>query len=361
MPVTTKSDTENRVGKVVTVQGPIDPALVGITTTHEHLLINFSCVYEELPGAANQRRAHEPVSLDNLWWVRHYWNSSIDNLQILDEELAIDEAREYFNAGGSTIVDVTSVGLGRDPIALLKISRATGLNVVMGGGHYVYLTHGEDIENADVEELTRRNIRDVDEGVDGTDVRTGILGEIGCSWPWEDTEKKTLEAAVMAQRATGAPLLIHPGRDNQAPLELLRAVEDWGGDLSHTVMGHIERTIFDIGVLNEVAATGVYMNYDLWGHESTFYPMRPDTYMPSDQHRIEQVEHLIARGHANQLLLAHDVCSKHRLKRFGGHGFDHIVARVVPRLRARGVDAADVDAMLVQNPTRMLTFRDPSE
>ena len=353
--------THSIEGKVQTVQGLIDPSEVGVTLTHEHLLIDFACVLQELPGASNQKRMHEPVSIDNLWWVRHYWNSSIDNLKLIDEDVAVDEASEFFIAGGSTVVDVTSVGIGRDAAALRRISRATGLNVVMGGGHYVYLTHGDDIQNASVDELTEIIIRDVQEGVDDTGIKTGIIGEIGNSWPWEETEQKTLEAAVMAQRATGAPLLIHPGRDNLAPIQLLEAVDRWGGDVSHTVMGHIERTIFDYGVLDEVAAMGSYMNYDLWGHESTFYPMNPETYMASDQHRIEQVEHLIGNGHVDQILLAHDVCSKHRLKKFGGHGWDHIVARVVPRMLARGTTNEQIEAMLVANPTRMLTFAAPSD
>ncbi len=343
--------------KVLTVLGPIEPGRVGVCMTHEHLLIDFQCVLEEPTEASQRKLMEEKVSLENLWWVRHYWNSNKDNLQMLDVDTAIEEAREYSLAGGSTIVDVTSIGLARDPIALAQISRATGLNVVMGGGYYVHLTHSDHLRNrASVDEVAEGIIRDVEIGVGETGIRTGIIGEIGCSWPWEESEQKTLEAAVIAQRETGAPLLIHPGRDDHAPIELLNAVDKWGGDFSHTVMGHIERTIFDRGALDEVADSGVFMNYDLWGHESTYYPMRPDTYMPSDQHRIEQVEHLIAGGHAPQLLLAHDICSKHRLKRYGGHGWDHIVARVVPRMRARGITQETISLMLVDNPTRMLTF-----
>ncbi len=347
-------------GKVQTVLGPIDPNGVGATITHEHLLIDFIPVLQEIPGASNLKRMHEPVSIENLWWVRHFWNSSIDNLRLLDVEVAISEANEFYNAGGSTIVDVTSIGIGRDPVALRQISRGTGLNIVMGGGHYVYLTHGDDIQNASVDELAEGIIRDVQVGVDGTGIKTGIIGEIGNSWPWEETEKKTMEAAVVAQRATGAPLLIHPGRDNYAPIQLLEAVDKWGGDLSHTVMGHIERTIFDYGVLDEVAETGAYMNWDLWGHESTYYPMNPEAYMASDQHRIEQVEHVIANGRVKQILHAHDICSKHRIKKWGGHGWDHFIARVVPRMRARGTSQEDIDTMLIGNPTRMLTFAEPA-
>ncbi len=342
--------------KVLTVQGPIESAMVGLTLTHEHLLIDFTPVLTE-PSAASERALMEqPVSMENLWWVRHNWTSSVDNLRLFDEQTAIDEANEFFRAGGATIVDVTSVGIGRDPAALLRISKATGLNVVMGAGFYVDMTHSDWLRGASVDEIARKIISDIDEGVDGTGIRAGIIGEIGCSWPWTDSEKKVLEAAVAAQRETGAPLLIHPGRDEKAPMELLKAVEGWGGDMRRTVMGHIERTIYDRGALDEVAATGAYLNFDLFGHDESHYPLAKDTFMPADHERIEQIEHLVADGRSSQVLLAHDVCTKHRLKRYGGHGFDHIPARVVPRMRARGMHEEDVRMVLVDNPTRMLTF-----
>lgn len=342
--------------KVLTVEGPIESAKVGLTLTHEHLLINFSTVLTRPEEASQLDLMNQPVSLENLGWVTHNWTSNIDNLKLLSEETAIAEASELYRSGGSTLVDVTSVGIGRDPQALLRISRATGLNVVMGSGYYIDQTHSDWLRAASVDEIARSIIRDIDDGVGHTGIRAGIIGEIGCSWPWTDSEKKVLEAAVAAQRDTGAPLLIHPGRDEKAPIELLKAVEKWGGDLRRTVMGHIERTIYDPKILDEVAETGAYLNFDLFGQNSSFYPLAPETYMPADHERIQMIERLISDGRSSQILLAHDVCSKHRLKKYGGHGYDHIPARIVPRMRARGMHEEDVRMILVDNPTRMLTF-----
>ena len=338
------------------MQGPIESAKVGIALTHEHLLIDFTAVLTQPEPASDRGLMHEPVTLENLWWVRYNWTSNIDNLRLFDEDTAISEANEYFRSGGSTIVDVTSVGIGRDPQALLRISRATGLNVVMGSGYYIDKTHSDWLRAASVDEIATSIIRDIDEGVGGTRIRSGIIGEIGCSWPWTESERKVLEAAVVAQAATGAPLLIHPGRDEKAPLELLEAVDRWGGDLKRTVMGHIERTVYDRGILAELAATGAYLNYDLFGHDESHYPLADDTFMPADHERIEQIEYLIGEGRSSQVLMAHDVCSKHRLKRYGGHGYDHITTRIVPRMRVRGIHEEDIRMVLVDNPTRMLTF-----
>ena len=119
-------------GKVLTVLGPIEPANVGITTTHEHLFIDFTPVLTPPDPATELRLMHEEVGLENLGWVRYHWTSNIDNLQLLDEEVTIREAGHYYKAGGGTVVDVTSNGLRRDPRALVRVSRATGLNVVMG-------------------------------------------------------------------------------------------------------------------------------------------------------------------------------------------------------------------------------------
>ena len=342
--------------KVLTVLGPIEPARVGIALTHEHLLIDFTTVLTKPEGASQRKLMDEKVSLDNLWWVRYNWTSNVDNLKMLDEDVAIKEASEFYRAGGATIVDVTSIGIGRDPHALVRMSRATGLHVVMGSGYYIDQTHSDELRAMPADKIADGIIKDVEHGVGGTGIRAGLIGEIGCSWPWTDSEKKVLEAAVAAQQATGAPLLIHPGRDESAPLEILAQVDKLGGDLRRTVMGHIERTVYDRGVLKEVAATGAYLNFDLFGHDESHYPLAPETYMPADHERIEMIEDLVGEGRVSQVLLAHDICSKHRLKKYGGHGFDHILTRVIPRLRARGMSEEDVRMTLVDNPTRMLTF-----
>ena len=344
-------------GKVLTVLGSIEPANVGVTTTHEHLFIDFTPVLTPPEPATELRLMHEEVGLKNLGWIRYHWTSNIDNLQLLDEEVTIREAGHYYNAGGGTVVDVTSNGLRRDPRALVRVSRATGLNVVMGAGYYVGMTHPEWFTDKPVEEIAEGIVRDVQVGVGDTGIRSGIIGEIGCSWPWTDNEKKSVHAAVLAQRETGAPLLIHPGRNDQAPIEIISAIDKWGGDLGHTVMGHIERTVFDRGVLKDLAATGVYLNLDLFGHESSFYPLGAETYMPCDYERVDMIDFLLSQDYAERILLAHDICSKHRLKSYGGHGWDHILTRVTPWMRARSVAEEDIRLMLVDNPTRMLTFK----
>ncbi len=350
--------THDPKGKVLTVLGPADPVDLGVTITHEHLLIDLSIVFVDPgPGEKDGRRlAEEPVSLGNLGWIRVNWSSNRDNLVQTDVDLAIREAARYRAAGGGTLVDATSVGIGRNPEALAEISRAVGIHVVMGAGYYVGPAHPQDFSSRTVDSITEEIVRDIETGVGDTGIRSGIIGEIGCSWPWTDNEKKSVAASVAAQQATGAPLLIHPGRNQRAPIEIVNFIEREGGDLGRTVMSHVDIRVYEREILRELAATGIYIEYDTFGLESPFPPHAPDTYMPSDYQRIEQLIGLIDDGYLERLVLAHDNCTKHRLREFGGHGFDHIPSTVTGWMKRQGMSQAQIDKLLIENPRRVLTF-----
>ena len=119
-----------------------------------------------------------------------------------------------------------------------------------------------DMDRLTEDAIVEQIVRDVMEGVDGTVIRSGVIGEIGCSWPLAENERKVLRASVQAQRITGAPLLIHPGRDETAPLQIIEVLTEAGADLSRTIMGHLDRTVFLRGTLTQIAKTGCYME---WG------------------------------------------------------------------------------------------------
>src|SRR5262245_66428062 len=124
-------------GQIQTVLGPIAADAAGVTLPHEHLLIDFKVMFVEPAAASDKGRAWEPVSLENLGWVRQNFNANLDNLRLLDERVAEVEIRLFKRAGGQTVVDPTNRSLGRDPLALVRIARGTGLNVVMGAGYYL--------------------------------------------------------------------------------------------------------------------------------------------------------------------------------------------------------------------------------
>jgi phosphotriesterase-related protein len=342
-------------GQAQTVLGPIAGDAMGITLPHEHLLIDFAVMFREPAAGAARGLSRQPVSLANLGWVRHHFSSNLDNLQLLDEAVARDEALLFRLAGGQTFVDPTNRGLARDPLALARLARATGLNIIMGSGYYVAAAHPPGMDARTVDDIARELVADLTVGVDGTGVRAGFIGEIGTTWPWTDNEKKVVRAAVAAQRETGAALMIHPGRHERLPLAIVDFIRKEGADLERTIMCHIERTIADRAVL-ELAATGVRLEYDLFGLETSYYPYNPAFDMPNDGERMRQILFLIERGHLPQILMSHDIAYKHCLTRWGGFGYHHLLVNVIPRLRDRGADDRTIQTLLVDNPRRAFTY-----
>jgi phosphotriesterase-related protein len=343
-------------GQAQTVLGPIGADAMGITLPHEHLVIDFEVMFREPPSASEKGLARQPVTIENLGWVRQNFSSNLDNLRLLDEQTAQDEILLFKRAGGQTVVDPTNKSLARDPLALARIARATGLNIIMGAGYYVAAAHPPDMDRKSVDDLAREMIADVTVGVDGTGVRAGLLGEIGCTWPWTENEKKVVRAAVAAQRETRAPLMIHPGRHERAPMDIAEFVRKEGGNLRRTVMCHIDRTIADVSRVVDLAQTGIWLEYDLFGLETSYYPYNPAFDMPNDGGRMAHILALAEQGHADQLLLSHDIAYKHCLTKYGGYGYHHLLVNVVPRLRGKGMDDAAIRRLLVENPARAFVF-----
>lgn len=343
-------------GKAQTVLGPVEPPDLGPTTTHEHLFIDFRAMFQSPAEATAQHRAHEPITLRNRGWVAYNQYSSIENLWVVEEDVAIEEARLFKRVGGGTIVDATTIGIGRDPLALARVSRDSGVHVIMGAGFYVDMVHPDDMDSRTEDDLARKIIEDIEEGVDGTGVRAGIIGEVGCTWPLTDNERKSLRASAIAQLETGAAILIHPGRYETAPLEIIEVLAEAGADISRVIMGHLDRTVAKFDTLESLAATGCYLEWDLFGNETSHYPLS-DMDMPSDGQRLDAIKRALDEiGCDDRIVLAHDICTRHRLTRYGGHGYGHIFENIVPRMRARGFTNEQIGALTQRNAARILAF-----
>ena len=342
-------------GLAQTVLGPVDPSTLGMTTTHEHIFIDFVCMYTPSTEASTKHRGEEQVTMENLGWVRYDPFRNIDNLELLDEDMAIYEIALFGRAGGGTIVDATTLGIGRDPLALARVARATGVNIVMGAGYYVGIVHPEDMDERSEDEITEQIIKELTVGVGSTGVKAGIIGELGCTWPLNDNERKVLRAGARAQQETGAGILIHPGRNPRAPFEILDVLEGAGADVGRVIMGHLDRTVLDEDTLLEFAKRGSMLEYDLFGWETSHYSLGTIDMMHDGQ-RLDYVELLVENGYLSQLVLAQDVFCKSRTFSFGGYGYGHLIENIVPRMRDRGMPEEQINQIMVENPARILTF-----
>ncbi|MBM3945530.1 MAG: hypothetical protein FJ317_08615 [SAR202 cluster bacterium] len=345
-------------GKVQTVLGPIEPDQLGITLTHEHLLIDLGCYFKTPEEASERAWINAPLTMDKLGKAAPRWSYTLHNQQLLDEKVAIEEVMRFKLEGGGSLVEATSIGIARDPLAWARISRATGLNVIMGASHYVPVSYPAGIDKRSEDEITAYIVRDVTVGVGDTGVRSGIIGEVGNFWPSDKTQDKVLRASARAQKETGAPILIHPGFAMESPPHILNVLSEAGADLSRVIMGHLD--IFaDRAWFKDLASSGCYMEFDNWGFEDTTAGSvaHQSIAVPSDVQRMEMYEFLLDQGFGEKLVVAQDVCFKMQYARYGGKSYDHILGNLVPRMRKRGWSDKQINDILVENPKRVLTFK----
>lgn len=337
-------------GRIQTVTGLIDPAALGPTLMHEHLIWDVRTA--EMVATSDQG---PEIDLCNCFRINYGRLKIPNNLISRSIETAVGEVRQMQAAGGRSIVELSCGGLKPDPEGLVTVSRETGAQIVMGCGHYVHDYQDRANDGRSVDSFAKEIVSQVLEGAWGTDVRAGIIGEIGCQVPWTQTERRVLQGAIVAQLETGASLNIHPGRNEDQPQEIAEFVTAHGGVIDRMIISHIDRTIFDVDRLLRLADTGCVIEFDLFGQEQSYYYWT-DIDMPNDAIRLRLIRALIDHGHLDRIVISHDICYRTRMSCFGGHGYGHIFENVVPLMRARGFTEAEIDAILVGNPRRLLTF-----
>ncbi|MEE9399414.1 MAG: hypothetical protein V3V23_04020, partial [Dehalococcoidales bacterium] len=245
------------VGKVQTVLGTIDPEDLGVTLPHEHFLADLSTRFIEPEEASGKLLARQPVSREIMGWLRYHPMNNFDNLQVFDEQIAVSEGLRFKQFGGNSVVDVTNIGICRDPSGLARIARATGLNVIMGCGYYSYQTWAPGIKLSE-EAITGEIVRDITVGVGNTGIRAGIIGEIGTEWPICDEEKMSLRASARAQKQTGASINVHSGCSPDCPFEIVDVLDKAGADINRVVISHIDSRVFAHETRVKLAKTGCY-------------------------------------------------------------------------------------------------------
>ncbi len=352
------------VGKVQTVLGPIEPGRLGVTSSHEHVLSDMSAYFQEPEKPSERHLADEPLSLDIVGWARAHRFSNKDNARLNDLELAVREVQRFRNAGGNSIVEMSQHGMNRDPAGLAIVARATGLNIIMGSGYYLGMSHPADMDGKSENLIANEIVDDILLGAavdaDGVAIKSGLIGEIGCSVPLSANERKVLRAAAAAQRRTGAPLDIHPGFSDENVLEIIGILEDSGASLSHTMISHVENFDYTLDTRIRILQAGCYVGYDNFGNLG--YPhcyLGRVINLTTDLYRIRGIRELLDRGFLGQILLGQDLCFKDMYSCYGGYGYAHLLENAVPLMKDMGLTEHHIEALLVDNPRRFLTFESP--
>ena len=307
---------------VETLRGPVDTADLGFTLMHEHVFVlgqgvpeNFPSVWDEEKETANAR-----------------------------EKLA-----ELAGAGVSTIVDLTVMGLGRDIPRLRKVVGEIPVNVIVATGVYTYNELPQYFRNRDEDTMAEFFVRDITEGIQGTEVKAAILkcatDELGLT---PDVEK-VLRAVARAHRSTGAPISTHTPPGTTRGLEQQRVFKEEGVDLSRVVIGHSGDSE-DIDYLQALIDAGSYIGMDRFGL---------DHLLPTGK-RVAIIAKLCDLGFADRMVLSHDAnCyidwfpMELIRNNVPNWHFRHISEDVLPALREAGVSDEQIKQMMVENPRRI--------
>jgi phosphotriesterase-related protein len=307
--------------QVVTVRGPIDPGALGVTLSHDHLIVDAFSLFGEASGS-------------------YAW--------ILDDvDVAIREVAAFRSAGGGAICEPTSEGIGRNPVALRQISEATDVHVVMGAGWYRERAYPACIAEEMPDKLADRLVRELTLGVAETGVRAGFVGEIGTERrAISPAQERVFRAAARAHRRTGCPLMTHTTHFGELALDQLALLAEEGVDPHRVIVSHLgDRE--GIRTLLPIAQRGAWINVDNLAFVSGYAPLAL---------RADNVAALVAEGLVGQVMLSGDICLVDQLASHGGPGYATVLVDFVPLLRERGLTEEQIRTLLVVNPARAFAY-----
>lgn len=253
-----------------------------------------------------------------------------------------DDLREIRRFGVRNIVDLTNQTMGRDVAYIQRLADATGINIIMSTGFYLDRYSKWAIEGKTIDELAGEMLRDLQEGIDGTGIPAGIIGEVAWSAP-EPTECELMiwEAVALVSRETNSIVSTHPSYGVQQ-VPQARFLIERGVAPERIVIGHVEFYPSD-NALQELFDLGVFIGVDMIGKSVG----------EGDEYRADLVAKAKRWGYLDQVLLSCDLCRRQDLKSCGGYGYAHFFETFVPLLKRRGIVDADINLMLGDNPHRL--------
>ena len=300
------------MGNVITVKGVIDSNNLGFTQTNEHLFYDLS-------------------------WKKYRWLE----LPITDFDQILEEVNLYKSNGGKTIIDATPNHVGRSPEKLKKISEITDINIIMGCGYYNEPYYPEYVHIKSTPELANILINEINSGVGTTEIKPGIIGEIGVDKLWiQGIEERVIRACARASNETGLRMLTH--NNSQTNKHFLSILGEEGMIKNNIIFGNQDESL----LYNDIAYVldqGCYVQFSTIGQE----------WINGDKRRAEVLKKLINKGYEDQLLISTGINKRERLATNGGHGLIHIKKGFIPLLHDIGVSTSAVNKLVIDNPKRI--------
>ena len=323
---------------------------------HEHLFIDLIHEAVEPTDEEGKKLYHSKVSMEILGPLRRNPYIVRDNLVLSDKDDAVNELKflERHNVG--LFVDLSCVGIERNVDRLRYVSENSKVDIALGTGFYVHDTLSEEVCAMSVEEMADFMINEIENGIDGSDIRAGVIGEIGVSEVIYPVERKALLASAIAHKKTGLPVYIHTYPWSHAGLEAANLLVENGVAPHNICICHVDVT-FDYDYLLEMLKAGFYLEFDNFGKEF-YFPPQDGAFaggpFATDVERVRMLKQLISAGFGKQLIVATDICLKASLHKYGGWGYDHIFENIIPMMQQEGFTAEEIALIIEENPMRFL-------
>lgn len=306
---------------VETVLGPVDSAKLGVTLSHEHVLVGF--------GDENR---HYPWRID--------WDITRQN--------AIDELSEAKAGGVDTIIDLTTPDLGRDVEFVRDVAEASGIKVIVATG--IWRDIPRSFWARDIDEIADIFVHEIEVGIGSTTIKAGAIKVANDMGGVSAEGERILRGAARACKRTGCPISTHQWAPEEVGRRQVEIFLEEGTPMDRVAIGHSADST-DVGYLEELLETGVYLSMDR-------YPGAPGR--PNWEQRNTTVKALIERGWAGRLMLGHDHAPGAVVKGAtppatkGPTRYLFVSTVAIPALLAQGVEQATVDLMMREVPRRFL-------
>ena len=296
-----------------------------------------------------------PIRAEDLGWTlahEHFFTKTYDSpgMYLANPRVAALELEDAAVVGTRSVIDLTTLDMGRDPAALARLAEQTGVNIVMGTGWYTHKTYPHTHAFTSTQGLTEALLADIHDGVGG--IRPGVIGEIGVAGEQvEAREERVLRAVARAHRASGLPIFLHQQRVFSGPAALTILMEE-GVRAQHVVFCHMD-SIEDVAAHEQAVELGVWLSYDRIQGWDLVFQLRPWEV----DHRHMLLERARTDGFLDRILLSTDCCVLGDLSRFGGPGYAYTHGAFATQLRDRAFSDAQLETLFAVNPRRVLTER----
>jgi len=339
---------------VQTVLGLVAKSELGIILPHEHLFNDLSSVVDEPFYQFSNQITQQKVSPNIQWALKQDPYCCADNMAKKDITDVINEVNNFKKLGGKTIVDATgSASIGRDVESMRIVAEKTDVNIIASTGLYLEKFEKERIQRP-IDIIAKEIDRDLRDGIAGTNIKAGLIGEIGISPSFTGNEKNSLKAAGLAQlNNKHIAINVHlPGWLRVAHDVLDILINEVGVDPSKISLAHCDPSGVDYDYQKSLLDRGVWLEFDMIGLDITF---PKEGVSPTVNETTQVVYHLIKSGYQNQLLLSHDLFLKQMWAKNGGNGWAFVPNVFLSLLKNKGISSKITNGLCTINPANLLT------